>query len=150
MLRPVAVARFLATDIVIPLPDKLPEALPFPGGAICLPPDRGLGATCKDLTILLPAPLLGAGCLTSYPALMTTSRTQARQRFRAFPLDGALLFFQPATGASLRVRNTRTHRAPTPGTARGDVRYHESVQFDAVTFVRETALARAIGRCLKR
>jgi MoaA/NifB/PqqE/SkfB family radical SAM enzyme len=30
------------------------------------------------------------------------------ERFRAFPLDGALLFFQPATGRSLRVENERT------------------------------------------
>jgi MoaA/NifB/PqqE/SkfB family radical SAM enzyme len=29
-------------------------------------------------------------------------------QFRAFPLDGALLFFQPATGRSLRVENERT------------------------------------------
>jgi MoaA/NifB/PqqE/SkfB family radical SAM enzyme len=39
-----------------------------------------------------------------------------RDRFRAFPLDGALLFFQPSSGASVRVENERTRelarRAP--------------------------------------
>jgi hypothetical protein len=39
-----------------------------------------------------------------------------RDRFRAFPLDGALLFFQPSTGTSVRVQNERTEglrrRAP--------------------------------------
>jgi hypothetical protein len=31
-----------------------------------------------------------------------------RDRFRAFPLDDALLFFQPSTGTSVRVQNQRT------------------------------------------
>ena len=39
-----------------------------------------------------------------------------RDRFRAFPLDDALLFFQPSTGTSVRVQNERTEglrrRAP--------------------------------------
>lgn len=47
---------------------------------------------------------------------MTIPDTRARERFRAFPLDGALLFYQPTTGTSLRVRNARTaefrRRAP--------------------------------------
>lgn len=37
-----------------------------------------------------------------------TSEVPQRARFRAFALDGALLFFQPATGTSLRVSNQRT------------------------------------------
>jgi hypothetical protein len=40
--------------------------------------------------------------------VMSSSGVEHRERFRAFPLDGALLFFQPATGRSLRVENERT------------------------------------------
>jgi hypothetical protein len=39
---------------------------------------------------------------------MLVAGVVSRERFRAFPLDGALLFFQPATGRSLRVENART------------------------------------------
>jgi Radical SAM superfamily len=39
---------------------------------------------------------------------MLSPGVEHRQRFRAFPLDGALLFFQPASGRSLRVENERT------------------------------------------
>src|SRR4051812_26701663 len=39
---------------------------------------------------------------------MSLPGAEHRERFRAFPLDGALLFFQPATGRSLRVENERT------------------------------------------
>jgi MoaA/NifB/PqqE/SkfB family radical SAM enzyme len=39
-----------------------------------------------------------------------------RERFRAFALDGALLFFQPSSGATIRIQNDRTkaltRRAP--------------------------------------
>src|ERR1700755_243664 len=39
-----------------------------------------------------------------------------RHRFRGFPLDGALLFFQPSSGTSVRVESDRTRhfqrRAP--------------------------------------
>jgi MoaA/NifB/PqqE/SkfB family radical SAM enzyme len=49
-------------------------------------------------------------------SLTTAAAPRARERFRAFPLDGALLFFQPSTGTSLRIRNSRTadfrRRAP--------------------------------------
>lgn len=34
-----------------------------------------------------------------------------RERFRAFPLDGALLFFQPSSGTNIRVENERTRGA---------------------------------------
>jgi MoaA/NifB/PqqE/SkfB family radical SAM enzyme len=40
--------------------------------------------------------------------VMSSPGVAHRERFRAFPLDGALLFFQPATGRSLRVENERT------------------------------------------
>jgi len=40
--------------------------------------------------------------------VMSSPGVEHRERFRAFPLDGALLFFQPATGRSLRVENERT------------------------------------------
>jgi MoaA/NifB/PqqE/SkfB family radical SAM enzyme len=39
---------------------------------------------------------------------MSSPGVARRERFRAFPLDGALLFFQPTTGRSLRVENERT------------------------------------------
>lgn len=41
-------------------------------------------------------------------AVMSSPGAEGRERFRAFPLDGALLFFQPATGRSVRVENART------------------------------------------
>lgn len=48
--------------------------------------------------------------------VMSSPGVERREQFRAFPLDGALLFFQPATGRSLRVENERTRalrrRAP--------------------------------------
>ncbi len=40
--------------------------------------------------------------------VMSSPGVEHREQFRAFPLDGALLFFQPATGRSLRVENERT------------------------------------------
>ena len=40
---------------------------------------------------------------------MVSFGIQTRDRFRAFPLDGALLFFQPSSGTSLRIENGRTH-----------------------------------------
>lgn len=39
-----------------------------------------------------------------------TEVVSARERFVAFPLDGALLFFQPSTGTTLRVENERTSK----------------------------------------
>lgn len=39
---------------------------------------------------------------------MGSPMSARRERLRAFPLDGALLFFQPATGRSLRVESERT------------------------------------------
>jgi MoaA/NifB/PqqE/SkfB family radical SAM enzyme len=47
---------------------------------------------------------------------MESAGASLRDRFRAFPLDGALLFFHPNSGASIRVENERTRtlvrRAP--------------------------------------
>jgi len=47
---------------------------------------------------------------------MDSAGARHRDRFRAFPLDGALLFVQPTSGASIRVENERTRafarRAP--------------------------------------
>jgi hypothetical protein len=47
---------------------------------------------------------------------MAHTQVSERERFRAYPLDGALLFFQPSTGANVRVENERTRafvrRAP--------------------------------------
>src|SRR5262245_40426825 len=47
---------------------------------------------------------------------MVSFEIRTRDRFRAFPLDGALLFFQPSSGTNLRIENGRTHsfrhRAP--------------------------------------
>ncbi len=40
---------------------------------------------------------------------MVSFGIRTRDRFRAFPLDGALLFFQPSSGTSLRIENGRTH-----------------------------------------
>jgi MoaA/NifB/PqqE/SkfB family radical SAM enzyme len=39
---------------------------------------------------------------------MVSFGIRTRDRFRAFPLDGALLFFQPSSGTSLRIENGRT------------------------------------------
>jgi MoaA/NifB/PqqE/SkfB family radical SAM enzyme len=47
---------------------------------------------------------------------MLSPSSQARDRFRPYPLDGALLWFQPSSGRCLRVQNERTRsferRAP--------------------------------------
>jgi MoaA/NifB/PqqE/SkfB family radical SAM enzyme len=40
--------------------------------------------------------------------VMSSPGVEHREQFRAFPLDGALLFFQPATGRSLRLESERT------------------------------------------